>query len=53
MHPGEELFFENFEKKNDIFTYKKDIEREMISYCEKLIYKKLGNDVKIFSCSPY
>ena len=53
MYPGEELFFENFEKKNNIFTYKKNVEIEMISFCKKLIYKKLGKEVKIFSCNSF
>ena len=29
------------------------IEKEMISYCKNLIYKKIKKDVQIFTCTPY
>ena len=53
MYPGDELFSYNFEKRDNIYSYKDEVEKEMISYCKNLIYKKVKKDVQIFSCTPY
>ena len=53
MYPGDDLFSYNFEKRDNIFSYKDEVEKEMISYCKNLIHKKVKKDVQIFSCTPY
>ncbi len=53
MYPSEKLFFENFEKKNNVLIYNQVKEQEMISFCKKLIYKNVHDNVKIFSCKSY
>jgi spore photoproduct lyase len=53
MYPGDELFSYNFEKRDNIFSYKEEIEKEIIIYCKNLIHKKVKKDVQIFSCTPY
>ncbi len=53
MYPGDELFSHNFEKRGNVYSYKDEVEKEMISYCKKLIHKKVKKDVQIFSCTPY
>ena len=53
MYPGDELFSHNFEKRDNVYSYKDEVEKEMISYCKNLIYKKVKKDVQIFTCTPY
>ena len=53
MYPGEELFSYNFEKRDNVFSYKEEVEKEMIIYCKNLIHKKVKKDIQIFSCTPY
>ena len=53
MYPGDELFAHNFEKRDNVYSYKDEVEKEMISYCKNLIYKKVKKDVQIFTCTPY
>ena len=53
MYPGDELFSHNFEKRDNVYSYKAEVENEMISYCKNLIYKNVKKDVQIFSCTPY
>ena len=53
MYPGDELFSHNFKKRDNVYSYKDEVEKEMISYCKNLIYKKVKKDVQIFSCTPY
>ena len=53
MYPGDELFSYNFEKRDNVFSYRNEVEGEMILYCKNLIHKKVNKDVQIFSCTPY
>ena len=53
MYPGDELFSYNFEKRDNVLSYKEEVEKEMIIYCKNLIHKKVKKDVQIFSCTPY
>ena len=53
MYPGDELFAHNFEKRDNVYSYNDEVEKEMISYCKNLIYKKVKKDVQIFTCTPY
>ncbi len=53
MYPGDELFSYNFEKRDNVYSYKDEVEEEMISFCKNLIHKKVKKDVQIFSCTPY
>ena len=36
MYPRE-LFSHNFEKRDNVYSYKDEVEKEMISYCKNLI----------------
>ena len=44
-----------FEKEGfkSLFGLTIEVEKEIISYCKNLIYKKVKKDVQIFSCTPY
>ena len=53
MYPGDELFSHNFKKRDNVYSYKDEVEKEMISYCKNLIHKKVKKDIQIFSCTPY
>ena len=53
MYPGDELFSYNFEKRDNVFSYRNEVEGEMILYCKNLIHEKVNKDVQIFSCTPY
>ena len=53
MYPGDELFSHNFKKRDNVYSYKEEIEEEMILYCKNLIHKKVKKDIQFFSCSPY
>ncbi len=53
MYPGDELFSHNFKKRDNVYSYKDEVEKEMSSYCKNLIYKKVKKDVQIFTCTPY
>ena len=53
MYPGDELFSNYFEKRDNVFSYKDEVEKEMILYCKNLITKNVKKDIQIFSCNPY
>ena len=49
---GNEYNYDNFKKKDNVYSYKDEVEKEMISYCKNLIYKKVKKDIQIFTCTP-
>ncbi len=52
LYPEEKLFSYNFDIRNNYVSFSKDIEEEMIDYCQSII-KKNNDKIPIFSCKPY
>ena len=52
LYPEERLFSYNFDLRDNYVSFRKDLEEEMIKYCE-LIIKQYNNKIPIFSCKPY
>ena len=48
-----ELFSNYFEKRDNVFSYKDEVEKEMTLYCKNLITKNVKKDIQIFSCKSY
>ena len=52
LYPEEKLFSYNFDLRDNYVSFRKDLEEEMIKYCQ-LIIKEYNNKIPIFSCKPY
>ncbi|VAW81637.1 Spore photoproduct lyase [hydrothermal vent metagenome] len=51
LYPDEKLFAGQFEKQGTMMSYPKDLEQEMIAYCESVLFNYINAD-QYFYCDP-